>query len=87
MEEFSNFCLTNTAAIWLVSKSFKEAFAKIEGQVPVKEFTKNANMNQLKTAMRESMIAQGLEVWSVMLNWMSYNKEYNEIINGPKPLL
>lgn len=68
-------------------KSFKEAFAKIEGQVPVKEFTKNANMNQLKTAMRESMIAQGLEVWSVMLNWMSYNKEYSEIIHGPKPLL
>ena len=41
-------------------------------------------MNLLKKAMRESMIAQGFEVWSVMINWMSFNKEYNEIINGPK---
>ena len=68
----------NAAAI----KSFKDAFAQIEGQVPVKEFSKSANINQLKKAMRESMIAQGFEVWSVMLNWMSYNKEYSAIVNG-----
>ena len=73
----------NKAAI----QSFKDAFALIDGKVPAKEFTKSANMNMLKSAMRESMIAQGLEVWSVMLNWMSYNKEYKEIVYGPKPLL
>ena len=61
-------------------KSFKDAFSQIEGQVPVKEFTKN--INPLKKAMRESMISQGFEVWSVSLDWMSYNKEYKEIVNG-----
>ena len=65
-------------------QSFKDAFATIDGQVPANEFTKSANMNLLKKAMRESMIAQGFEVWSVMINWMSFNKEYSEIINGPK---
>lgn len=65
-------------------QSFKDAFSTIDGQVPANEFTKSANMNLLKKAMRESMIAQGFEVWSVMINWMSFNKEYNEIINGPK---
>jgi len=68
-------------------QSFKAAFGQIDGQVPANEFTKSANMNLLKKAMRESMIAQGFDVWSVMINWMSFNKEYNEIINGlKKPL-
>jgi hypothetical protein len=62
-------------------QSFKDAFAKIDGQVSANEFTKNANMNLLKKAMRESMIAQGFDVYSVMLNQMSYNKEYNAMIN------
>ena len=63
-------------------QSFKDVFAQIEGQVPVKEFTKSPNFNKIKTALRESMIAKGFEVWSVSLDWMSYNKEYNEIVNG-----
>ena len=68
-------------------QSFKDAFGQIDGQVSANEFTKSANMNLLKKAMRESMIAQGFDVWSVMINWMSFNKEYNEIINGlKKPL-
>lgn len=62
-------------------KSFKDAFAQIDGQVPAKEFSKSANVNLLKRAMRESMIAQGLEVWSVSINWMSFNDEYKKIIN------
>jgi hypothetical protein len=62
-------------------KSFKDAFAQIDGQVPAKEFSKSANVNLLKKAMRESMIAQGLEVWSVSINWMSFNDEYKKIIN------
>ena len=62
-------------------QSFKEAFGKIEGQVSAKEFTKNENFNLLKRTMRESMIAQGFDVWSVSLDWMSYNKEYNALIN------
>ena len=62
-------------------KSFKDAFAQIDGQVPVKEFSKSANVNLLKKAMRESMIAQGFEVWSVSINWMSFNDEYKKIIN------
>ena len=61
-------------------QSFKDAFAQIDGQVPAKEFTKSANVNQLKKAMRESMIAQGFEVWSVMINWMSFNDEYKKIV-------
>lgn len=32
--------------------------------------------------MRESMISQGFDVWSVMLNWMSFNNEYKEIIKN-----
>ena len=44
-------------------------------------------MNMLKKAMRESMVAQGFDVVSVMLNWMSYNKEYRELIDGKKPYL
>ena len=68
-------------------QSFKAAFGQIDGQVSANEFTRSANMNLLKKAMRESMIAQGFDVWSVMINWMSFNKEYNEIINGlKKPL-
>lgn len=63
-------------------RSFKEAFSQIDGQVPAKEFSKSANMNLLKKAMRESMISQGLEVWSVSLDWMSYDQEYKEIVNG-----
>ena len=63
-------------------QSFKDAFAKIDGQVPASEFTKSANMNLLKKAMRESMISQGFEVWSVMINWMSFNQEYKEIVNA-----
>lgn len=35
-----------------------------------------------KEAMRESMIAQGFDVWSVMLNCMSFNYEYKEIIKN-----
>ena len=62
-------------------KSFKDAFAQIDGQVPAKEFSKSANVNLLKKAMRESMIAQGFEVWSVSINWMSFNDEYKKIIN------
>ena len=62
-------------------KSFKDAFAQIDGQVPAKEFSKSANVNLLNKAMRESMIAQGLEVWSVSINWMSFNDEYKKIIN------
>ena len=54
-------------------QSFKDAFAKIDGKVPAKEFTKSANMNMLKSAMRESMVTQGFDVYSVMINWMSYN--------------
>ena len=68
-------------------QSFKDAFAQIDGQVPAREFTKSANMNMLKKAMRESMVAQGFDVVSVMLNWMSYNKEYRELIDGKKPYL
>lgn len=41
----------------------------------------SANVNLLKKAMRESMIAQGFEVWSVSINWMSFNDEYKKIIN------
>ena len=63
-------------------QSFKDAFAKIDGQVPASEFTKSANMNLLKKAMRESMISQGFEVWSVTINWMSFNQEYKEIVNA-----
>ena len=63
-------------------KSFKDAFAQIDGQVPAKEFTKSANTNLLKKAMRESMISQGFEVWSVTINWMSFNDEYKEIVKG-----
>ena len=63
-------------------QSFKDAFAKIDGKVPAKEFTKSANMNMLKSAMRESMVAQGFDVYSVMINWMSYNKEYKTIVYG-----
>ena len=62
-------------------KSFKDAFAQIDGQVPAKEFSKSANVNLLKKAMRESMISQGFEVWSVSINWMSFNDEYKKIIN------
>ena len=62
-------------------KSFKDAFAQIDGQVPAKEFSKSANVNLLKKAMRESMIAQGFEVWSVSINWMSFNDGYKKIIN------
>ena len=62
-------------------KSFKDAFAQIDGQVPAKEFSKSANVNLLKKAMRESMIAQGFDVWSVSINWMSFNDEYKKIIN------
>ena len=65
-------------------QSFKDAFATIDGKVPASEFTKN--INPLKKAMRESMVAQGFEVYSVMINRMSYNKEYKEIINGIKKL-
>ena len=61
-------------------QSFKDAFAQIDGKVPAKEFTKSANVNQLKKAMRESMIAQGFNVWSVMINWMSFNDEYKKIV-------
>jgi len=68
----------NKAAV----QSFKDAFAQIDGQVPAKEFTKSANVNLLKKAMRESMIAQGLDVWSVMINWMSFNDEYKEIVKA-----
>ena len=63
-------------------QSFKDAFAQIEGQIPASEFTKSANMNMLKKAMRESMVAQGFDVYSVMINWMSFNKEYKEIVYG-----
>ena len=63
-------------------KSFKDAFTQIDGQVPAKEFSKSANMNLLKKAMRESMISQGFEVWSVSINWMSFNDEYKEIVKG-----
>lgn len=72
----------NEAAI----QSFKDAFSQIEGQIPASEFTKSANMNALKKAMRESMVAQGLNVYSVMINWMSYNKEYKEIVYGKTQL-
>ena len=61
-------------------QSFKDSFAQIDGKVPAKEFTKSANMNLLKKAMRESMIAQGFNVWSVMINWMSFNDEYKKIV-------
>ncbi len=67
----------NEAAI----QSFKDAFALIDGKVPAREFTKSANMNMLKKAMRESMTAQGLDVYSVMINWMSFNDEYKAIVN------
>lgn len=67
----------NNAAI----QSFKDAFALIDGKVPAREFTKSANMNMLKKAMRESMTAQGLDVYSVMINWMSFNDEYKAIVN------
>jgi hypothetical protein len=67
----------NDAAI----QSFKDAFALIDGKVPAREFTKSANMNMLKKAMRESMTAQGLDVYSVMINWMSFNDEYKAIVN------
>ena len=72
----------NKAAI----QSFKDAFAKIDGQVPAREFTKSANMNMLKSAMRESMKAQGLDVYSVMINWMSFNDEYRAIANDMNKL-
>ena len=61
-------------------KSFKDAFAQIDGQIPASDFGKSSTMNQVKKAMRESMIAQGFEVWSVMINWMSFNNEFKEII-------
>ena len=67
-------------------QSFKDAFAQIDGKVPAKEFTKSENMNMLKKAMRESMIAQGFDVYSVMINWMSFNDEYKAIVNE-KPVL
>lgn len=70
----------NNAAV----QSFKDAFAQIDGKVPANEFTKSANMNMLKKAMRESMIAQGLDVYSVMINWMSFNSEYKAIVNDLK---
>ena len=63
-------------------QSFKDAFAQIDGQVPAKEFTKSANVNLLKKAMRESMVSQGFDVWSVMINWMSFNDEYRKIVDG-----
>ena len=63
-------------------QSFKDAFAQIDGQVPAKEFSKSTNVNLLKKAMRESMVAQGFEVWSVSINWMSFNDEYKEIVKG-----
>jgi hypothetical protein len=63
-------------------QSFKDAFAQIDGQVPAKEFTKSTNINLLKKAMRESMTAQGFEVWSVSINWASFNNEYKEIVNS-----
>ena len=62
-------------------ESIKYAFSQIEGKVSANEFTKSPNMNFLKTTMRENMNSKGFEVWSVMINWMSFNKEYNEIIN------
>ena len=39
-------------------------------------------MNMLKSAMRESMVAQEFDVYSVMINWMTYNKEYKTIVYG-----
>lgn len=68
----------NAAAV----QSFKDAFAQIDGQVPASEFTKSTNMNMLKKAMRESMQAQGLDVYSVMINWMSFNQETKDKIYG-----
>lgn len=68
-------------------QSFKDAFAQIDGQIPASDFGKSSTMNQVKKAMRESMISQGFEVWSVMINWMSFNNEYKEIVKGMTPRL
>ena len=65
-------------------ESFKYAFGKTSGQLPVSEFSKSVNSNAFRNSMIEYMRQQGFDIKYVYLGFASYNKEYNELINHPR---
>ena len=65
-------------------ESYKYAFAKTSGQLPVSEFSKSINMNAFRNSMMEYMREQGFDIKYVSIGFASYNKEYNELINHPR---
>jgi hypothetical protein len=65
-------------------ESFKYAFGKTSGQLPVSEFSKSVNTVAFRNSMMEYMREQGFDIKYVSIGFASYNKEYNELINHPR---